>query len=355
MATDRPASTLSRRDVFIGAVWAATVVGLLIGLSRIGFGVDYLNGSLGAVQIFQYGAYDPFRVYGGNAPYPPYFFSLFAPLAYSEVGAAVCLVLNVLAPVALVWALEGRKEDAYLLVLTPQSIANLALNNFQFVAVFGFALIVWAARHARPPWAGILTGLGFIGLTLKPNQFLLAPLVVLLRTPRYFFGGLGIALAFLAWSLLHYGMWVPVWLRYISTVTMASGELDNLLAVLRDLGLPVLAATGLQAGVLLAAVAYLGFGPRMDARAMFAIALAASNLSGAHANIISTLPLLAITFVLLPLRWVVALVVAGWLCALAVNLVTGQFFVGYAGLAPVVCLILLWRAGRLPWRSAVHA
>ena len=71
------------------------------------------------------------------------------------------------------------------------------------------------------------------------------------------------------------------------------------------------------------------------------MALAAGNLAGVHSNIISTLPLLAVTFALLPWRWSAALWLVGWCYTLAFNVVTGQYVVGYLGVVPLVCLGLI--------------
>lgn len=321
-------------------LWLAAVTGLVVGLHRVGFGLDYVNASLGAVQVFKDGGYNPFSVFGGNAPYPPYLFTLLGPFAYSEAGALVSLVLNVVAPVVLVRALGGPREAGLLLVLFPQSVANLALNNPQFIALFGFALLVWATRRGAPRWAGIAAGVGFILMTLKPNQLVLAPAVLALRNRGTFAVACAVAGAALGLSFLAYGFWVPIWLDYMLAVPMASADFDSLLLTLTRLGMPADGMLLVQAAVLLDSLRYMWrWRTHQDPRLSWVVALAAANVIGVHANIISTLPLLAVTVSLIPLRWSLVLALVAWTYAVAFYVVTGQFVIGFYGLTPVVCVI----------------
>lgn len=324
------------------ALGGAALVGLVAGLARAGYGLDYLNTSHGALTAVQGDWYNPFAAGGINAPYPPYLFSLLAPTAYSWWGSLLWLVLNAVAPLLLMWRLRAGPAAALLLVLSPQSVANLVLNNAQFVAVVGLALLLWCLQRVRSPWMELFAGISLMLMTLKPNQLLLAPLVLALRRPGVFVFGAALFGLLLAWSFAYYGFWVPIWIDYVTTVPMVSGDYDSLLRLVQQAGAPNPVLWVVQSAVMLLALVVLWcWRGQTDPRPSLAVALAAGNLAGVHSNIISTLPLVAVTFALLPLRWTAVLWLTGWGYTLLFNVMTGQYVVGYLGVVPLVCLGLL--------------
>lgn len=324
----------------------AIVLGLFLGFHRAGYGIDYAATSQATFAAVQDGHYDPFRS-ETNAPYPPYFYDLYRPIAGSQLGSAVSLLLNLLSIPVLMAALGASPWAAVLLLLTPQQITNAFLNNPQFIALFGFALLVWTMKRPQPV---SLAASGLL-LALKPNQFLLAPLALLTWLPVRALGLAALITAvFTALTFLIYGFWVPTWLEYGTTTTLVSGDYDNLLLALGLSGASLWAARMLIIG---AFAVYLWRSPDHPSMERLTVAIAASNLLGFHANIISTLPLLALTFAQVPLRWSAVLVGVEWLYALAAFNVTGRQVFGFFGVVPLVCLVLIVLARRVvPDRAA---
>ena len=50
------------------------------------------------------------------------------------------------------------------------------------VLSLGLALLLWCLQRSRSPWRELAAGVGLTLMTLKPNQLLLAPLVLALRS-----------------------------------------------------------------------------------------------------------------------------------------------------------------------------
>lgn len=323
---------------------AALITGLFLGFTRAGYGIDYTGTSEATLAAVQDGDYDPWRS-ERNAPYPPYFYDLYRPIAGSPIGSAVSLLLNLMTIPVLMITLGASAWAVVLLLLTPQQVTNAFLNNPQFIALFGLALLAWVLRHQHP----MPVALSGILLTLKPNQFLFVPLALLTLLPlRLLAIAAVIGLGFIALTFVRYGFWVPVWLEYGATTPLVSGDYDNLLLIL---GLSTPAVWGLRALIVVAFVGYLWRARGRPPLESLTVAVAASNLLGFHANIVSTLPLLALTFAQVPLKWSAALVGLEWAYALLAYALTGRPVYGFLGLIPVICLGLLL-LGRVVPRAA---
>lgn len=328
------------------ALAAAVIAGLFFGFSRAGYGIDYSATSHATALAVQDGRYDPWQSQT-NAPYPPYFYDLYRPVSGSEVGSALSLLANLLVIPVVSASLGAPPAAALILLLTPQQIVNAFLNNPQFIALAGFALLMWVIR--RP--SGPLLALSWILLALKPNQFLLVPVALLTLLPlRVIAVAAAIAVAFILVTFARYGFWVPTWIQYGFTTPLVSGDYDNLLL---GLGLPVPVLWVLRCAIVAGFLLYLYRVPKAGPLEPLTVAVAASSLLGFHSNIISTLPLLALTFARVPLRWSVALVGVEWLYALAAFTLTGRQVFGFFGVVPLVCLVVLFLARRVvPGRAA---
>jgi len=349
-------------DIFAQVLSAAVIVGLLLGFHRAGYGIDYAGTSRATALAVQAPAiasrpaapnsanglegerggpvYDPWRS-DRNAPYPPFFYDLYRPFAGSEAGSAASLLLNLTSIPVIAASLGASPGAALLLLLTPQQVTNAFLNNPQFIALAGLAILAWVLRRPDRRGAAMLLAGSAVLLSLKPNQFLLVPLVVARFLPRRLVVSAGlIAAGFLLLTFLRYGFWVPVWLEYGSSVEQVSGDYDNLVLLLHRAGAPQAAVWVLRLAVAAGFVAYLRRAQSSVLEAL-PVAAAASNLLGFHANLISTLPLLALTFAKVPLTWSATLVGLEWAYAMAFYLVARRQVFGFFGLVPLVCLALL--------------
>lgn len=310
-------------------------------LTAAGPGLGFLADSMAAGQVLS--PYDPYAAdpHRGGAQYPPYLYQALASVAFSDVAALLSRLLNLTAPLLLVWSLRGPREAGFLLTLTPQSVAAIHDNSLQWAPVLGFAGLAWATRQRALPWAGVVAGAGIALALGKLDQLVLTPAVLGVRDRRTTLLAAAVTAALLAASFLVYGVWLSTWFDYLLLREWTRIGWDSLLVTLQRFGLPENGILLVQAAVLLDSLRYVWrWRAHADPRLSWVVTLAAANIVATHSGVIDSLPLLTVTVCLLPLRWSLVLAALGWTYVVSAALMTGQLVASFYGVVPVICVVL---------------